>query len=142
MAPRAHHRGPDHRPALSPTGQPGPYQLQAAIHAVHSSASGTEDTDWVQIVHLYDQLLSIAPSRVVALNRAVAIAEVDSPETALALVDELDLDSYYLFHAIRADLLRRVGRTSDARLAYQEAIARTDNAIERDFLIGRRTQLG
>jgi RNA polymerase sigma-70 factor (ECF subfamily) len=93
-------------------------------------------------VHLYDQLLSIAPSRVVALNRAVAIAEVDSPETALALVDELDLDSYYLFHAIRADLLRRVGRTSDARLAYQEAIARTDNAIERDFLIGRRTQLG
>jgi RNA polymerase sigma-70 factor (ECF subfamily) len=122
-------------------GQPGPYQLQAAINAVHSAASGTGDTDWGQIVHLYDQLLSIAPSPVVALNRAVAVAEVDSPEAALVLVDGLDLGSYYLFHAIRADLLRRMGRTAESAVAYQEAIARTDNAIERDFLIGRRTQL-
>jgi RNA polymerase sigma-70 factor (ECF subfamily) len=123
-------------------GQPGPYQLQAAINAVHSSATGTADTDWAQIVHLYDQLLSIAPSPVVALNRAVAIAEVDSPETALALVDGLDLDSYYLFHAIRADLLRRIGRTPEAGVAYQAAIARADNAIERDFLTDRRAELG
>jgi RNA polymerase sigma-70 factor (ECF subfamily) len=122
-------------------GRPGPYQLQAAINAVHSSASGTEDTDWVQIVHLYDQLLSIDPSPVVALNRAVAIAEVDSPATALGLVDGLDLDSYYLFHAIRADLLRRIGRTPEAEKAYQDAIARADNGVERDFLIGRRAQL-
>jgi RNA polymerase sigma-70 factor (ECF subfamily) len=122
-------------------GQPGPYQVQAAINAVHSAAPSPAATDWVQVVQLYDQLLSIAPSPVVALNRAVAVAEVESPDAALALVDRLDLGSYYLFHAIRADLLRRLGRTPEAELAYQEAIARTDNAVERGFLMGRRASL-
>ena len=85
-------------------------------------------------MQLYDQLLSLAPSPVVALNRAVAVAEVEGPEAALALVDGLDLDGYHLFHAIRADLLRRLGRSAEAALAYEAAIARTDNAAERDFL--------
>ena len=90
--------------------QPGPYQIQAAINAVHSDAPVAAATDWGQIMRLYDQLLAVAPSPVVALNRAVAVAEVDGPAAALALVDGLDLDGYYLFHAIRADLLRRLGR--------------------------------
>ncbi len=114
--------------------QPGPYQIQAAIHAVHSDARDASGTDWPQIVRLYDQLIAIAPSPVVALNRAVAVAEVDGPRAALALVDALDLESYYLFHAIRADLLRRDGRPGDAALAYKAAIARTDNVRERAFL--------
>src|SRR5262249_8576281 len=87
--------------------EPGPYQLQAAINAVHSDAPSAEATDWRQIVALYDQHLAIAPSPVVALNRAVAVAEVEGPEAALALVEGLDLDGYRLYHAIRADLLRR-----------------------------------
>ena len=98
-------------------------------------------TDWRQILQLYDQLLSIAPGPVVALNRAVAVAEVEGPEAALALVDGLDLDGYHLFHAIRADLLRRLGRRPDAALAYTAAIARTDNARERDFLQRSREAL-
>jgi RNA polymerase sigma-70 factor, ECF subfamily len=110
--------------------QPGPYQIQAAINAVHSDAP----TDWSQILRLYDQLLAIAPSPVVALNRAVAVAEVDGPEAALAVVDGLDLDRYYLFHAIRADLLRRLGRDEEAVLAYDAAIGGTENASERAFL--------
>jgi RNA polymerase sigma-70 factor (ECF subfamily) len=114
--------------------RPGPYQIQAAINAVHSDASEASGTDWKQILLLYDQLMAIAPSPVVALNRAVALAEVDGPEAALAAVDILDFDSYYLFHAIRADLLRRAGRTSEAAQAYAVAIARTGNARERDFL--------
>jgi RNA polymerase sigma-70 factor (ECF subfamily) len=122
-------------------GQPGPYQLQAAINAVHSAAPGPAATDWEQIVRLYDQLLSISPSPVVALNRAVAVAEVESPEAALALVDGIDLNSYYLFHAIRADLLRRLGRSAEADMAYQEAIDRTGNAVERGFLMRRRASL-
>ena len=93
--------------------RPGPYQIQAAINAVHSDAPTAAATDWRQILQLYDQLLALAPSPIVALNRAVAVAEVDGPAAALALVDALDLDRYYLFHAIRADLLRRLGR--DAR---------------------------
>lgn len=121
--------------------QPGPYQIQAAINAVHSDAPTAAVTDWRQILQLYDQLLSIAPSPVVALNRAVALAEVEGPEAALTLVDTLDLDSYYLFHAIRADLLRRLGRTAEAALAYEAAIARTQNAAERDFLQRRRQGL-
>ena len=91
--------------------QPGPYQIQAAINAVHSDAPAAAATDWRQILQLYDQLLALAPSPVVALNRAVAVAEVEGPDAALALVDGLDLDGYHLFHAIRADLLRRLGRT-------------------------------
>ncbi len=114
--------------------EPGPYQIQAAINAVHSDARVAEETDWTQIVSLYDQMLAIAPSPIVALHRAVAVAEVVGPGPALGLVDALDLGSYYLFHAVRADLLRRLGRRSEAILAYAEATARTENATERDFL--------
>jgi RNA polymerase sigma-70 factor, ECF subfamily len=113
---------------------PGPYQIQAAINAVHSDAAAVADTDWRQILHLYDQLMALAPSPVVALNRAVAIAEVDGPEAALTLVEALDLDGYYLFHAIRADLLRRLGNDVAASEAYEAAIARADNAAERSYL--------
>lgn len=114
--------------------QPGPYQIQAAINAVHSDASAAADTDWRQILQLYDQLLALAPSPVVALHRAVAVAEIDGPDEALTLVNDLDLDRYYLTHAVRADLLRRLGRSAEAAAAYDAAIARTDNAVERDFL--------
>jgi len=123
-------------------GEPGPYQIQAAINAVHSDAQSAEDTDWAQILQLYDQLYALAPGPVVALHRAVAVAEVQDPETALALVDELALERYHLFHAIRADLLRRLGRDADAADAYEAAIARTENVVERRFLEGRLAQLG
>src|SRR5207253_2544475 len=106
--------------------------------AVHSDASTAAATDWAQILALYDQLLALAPSPVVALNRAVAVAEVEGPAAALALIEDLDLDGYYLFHAIRADLLRRLGCTDEAMLAYEAALARTDNAAERAFLERRR----
>jgi RNA polymerase sigma-70 factor (ECF subfamily) len=122
--------------------QPGPYQIQAAINAVHSDAPAAAATDWWQIRQLYDQLLSLAPSPVVALNRAVAVAEVEGPDAALTLVDGLDLDGYHLFHAIRADLLRRLGRNAEAALAYEAAIARAENATERDFLRRGRAALG
>ena len=121
--------------------QPGPYQIQAAINAVHSDAPAAADTDWGQILQLYDQLLRLAPTPVAALNRAVAVAEVDGPQVALAGLEQLDLDGYYLFHAIRADLLRRLGRDADAALAYDAAIARTANIAERDFLQRRRQAL-
>jgi RNA polymerase sigma-70 factor, ECF subfamily len=114
--------------------QPGPYQLQAAINAVHSDAPVAVATDWRQILQLYDRLLVLAASPVVTLNRAVAVAEVEGPAVALAIVDGLALRDYYLFHAIRADLLRRVGRKAEAVRAYQEAIGRTRNTAERDFL--------
>jgi RNA polymerase sigma-70 factor, ECF subfamily len=114
--------------------QPGPYQLQAAINAVHSDAPNTAATDWWQILQLYDQLLAIDPTPVVALNRAVAVAEVEGPAAALELVEALDLDGYYLFHGIRAGLLRRLGRNREAALAYSAAAERTENAAERDFL--------
>ncbi len=114
--------------------QPGPYQIQAAIQAVHSDAPTAAETDWSQIVQLYDQLLRFTPGPVVALHRAVAIAELDGPAAALPLVDALALDDYYLFHAVRADLLRRLGRVAEAELAYAAALAGTDNAAERTFL--------
>ena len=114
--------------------QPGPYQIQAAIQAVHSDAATAADTDWRQIVMLYDQLLAITPSPVAALNRAVAVAEIDGPEVALALADRIALEGFYLFHAIRADLLRRLGRDAEAARAYRAAIALNGNAAERDFL--------
>jgi RNA polymerase sigma-70 factor, ECF subfamily len=114
--------------------RPGPYQIQAAINAVHSDAPTAAATDWLQILQLYNQLLPLAPSPVVALNRAVAVAEVEGADAALALVNGLDLDQYYLFHAIRADLLRRLGRTLEAAVAYDAAIARSENAAERTFL--------
>jgi RNA polymerase sigma-70 factor, ECF subfamily len=122
--------------------QPGPYQIQAAINAVHSDARTAAATDWRQILQLYDQLLSFNPGPVVALNRAVAVAEVEGPEAALTLVDGLDLDDYHLFHAIRADLLRRLGRDAEAALAYEAAIALTENTAEREFLRGSRQALG
>ena len=120
---------------------PGPYQVQAAINAVHSVAPTAADTDWNQIVQLYDQLFAFIPTRVVALNRAVAVAEIDGPEVALVLVEDLDLDGYYLFHATRADLLSRLGRTGDATVAYDRALALTSNATERRFLQDRRDLL-
>ncbi len=116
-------------------GQPGPYQIQAAINAVHSDALVAAVTDWDQILQLYDQLLAVAPGPVVALNRAVAVAEVDGPAAALTLVDGLDLGGYYMFHAIRADLLRRLGQPAEADAAYELAIAQTGNATERAHLI-------
>ena len=121
--------------------QPGPYQLQAAINAVHSDAPTAAATDWLQILALYDQLIALSPSPVVALNRAVAVAEVEGPDAALRLVDALDLGGYHLFHAIRADLLRRLGRASEAAQAYEAAIACTDNAAERAFLERSRQAL-
>ena len=118
-------------------GRPGAYQIQAAIHAVHSDAPAAAVTDWGQILQLYDQLLVVAPGPVVALNRAVAVAEVQGPAAALTLVDGLDLDRYYLHHAIRADLLRRLGRPGEAAQAYSEALALTGNAAERAYLAAR-----
>jgi RNA polymerase sigma-70 factor (ECF subfamily) len=121
--------------------QPGPYQIQAAINAVHSDALTVADTEWRQILMLYNQLMAVAPTPVTALNRAVAVAEVEGPHTALTIVDGLDLERYYLFHAIRADLLRRLGRSSEAARAYEAAIERCDNTAEREFLQRRRAEL-
>jgi RNA polymerase sigma-70 factor (ECF subfamily) len=114
--------------------RPGPYQVQAAINAVHADAATAEQTDWPQILALYDQLLAMAPTSVVALNRAVAVAEVHGPAAALTLVDELDLAHYYAFHATRADLLRRLGRDSEAATAYARAATMAPTEAERDFL--------
>jgi RNA polymerase sigma-70 factor (ECF subfamily) len=114
--------------------QPGPYQLQAAIGAVHADAATAQATDWSQILALYDQLFAMAPTPVVALNRAVAIGEVHGPAPALALVDTLDLDNYYLFHATRADLLWRLGRQTEADAAYTRAATLAPTDAERRFL--------
>jgi RNA polymerase sigma-70 factor (ECF subfamily) len=121
--------------------QPGPYQVQAAINAVHSDARSAADTDWRQVVALYDQLLAMSPTPVVALNRAVAVAEVDGAATALALVDALDLGGYHLLHAIRADLLSRLGRDAEAAEAYDAAISAATNSAERVFLQRARKAL-
>jgi RNA polymerase sigma-70 factor (ECF subfamily) len=121
--------------------QPGPYQLQAAINAVHSDAAKPADTDWRQILALYGQLLALEPTPVVALNRAVALAEVEGPAAGLAAVEVLELGNYYLFHAVRADLLRRLGRDREALAAYRAAQERTDNDAERDFLEARARAL-
>jgi RNA polymerase sigma-70 factor (ECF subfamily) len=122
-------------------GMPGPYQIQAAINAVHSDATTAGDTRWDQILRLYDQLMSFTSTPVVALNRAVALAEVHGPHAALEVVDRLDLDTYHLFHATRADLLRRLGRNQDAAEAYDAALTLTSNAAERAFLEHRRRAL-
>ena len=122
-------------------GVPGPYQVQAAINAVHSDAASASDTDWKQILALYDQLMTIAPTPVVALNRAVAVAEVRGADAALAILDGLRLEGFPVFHAIRADLLRRLGRTAEALDEYASAIAHNENAAERAFLERRRAQL-
>jgi RNA polymerase sigma-70 factor (ECF subfamily) len=116
--------------------QPGPYQLQAAINAVHADAPTIAATDWAQIVALYDQLMRVAPTPVVALNRAVAIGEVEGAAAALALVDELDLDRYYAFHATRADLLQRLGRAGEATVAFERAAALAPTHAQREFFQG------
>jgi len=119
-------------------GQPGPFQIQAAIGAVHADAATAADTDWRQIVLLYDQLLVVAPTPVVALNRAVAVAEVDGPDAGLAAIDGLDLDTYPPFHISRAELLVRAGRPDDALAAYDRALDLVTNSAERRFLLERR----
>jgi RNA polymerase sigma-70 factor, ECF subfamily len=123
------------------TNQPGQYQLLAAVNAVHTDAPTAADTDWAQIATLYAQLYAVNPSPVVALNRAVAVAELDGPAVALAEVDRLDLTSYHAWHATRADLLRRLGRGAEARAAYDAAIAATANQAERAYLSRRRGTL-
>lgn len=121
--------------------RPGHYQLLAAINAVHTDARDARDTDWSQVVALYDQLSAVAPTPIVALNRAVAIAELDGPDVALAIIDTLALDRYHAWHAARADLLRRLGRSAEARSAYDAAIAATQNSAERAYLTRRRDHL-
>jgi RNA polymerase sigma-70 factor, ECF subfamily len=121
--------------------RPGPYQIQAAINAVHSDAATAADTDWSQIVALYDQLLALTPTPVVALNRAVAVAEVAGAQAGLELVDQLALDEYHVFHAVRAEFYKRLGRTAEAAAAYDAAIARTENAVERAFLQRQRSAI-
>jgi RNA polymerase sigma-70 factor, ECF subfamily len=121
--------------------RPGHYQLLAAINAVHTDAPTAADTDWAQVATLYTQLYAVSPTPVVALNRAVAVAELDGPEVALAEVDRLDLTSYQAWHATRADLLRRLGRSAEARAAYDAAIAATANEAERAYLSRRRGTL-
>jgi RNA polymerase sigma-70 factor (ECF subfamily) len=120
---------------------PGPYALMAAINAIHTAAPDVRDTDWARIASLYDRLYALMPSPIVALNRAVAVAEVDGPQVALALVEGLDLDGYHAWHATRADLLRRIGRSEEASAAYEDAIAATENEAERAYLSRRRAQL-
>ncbi len=121
--------------------RPGPYQLQAAINAVHSDAPHAAATDWAQIVALYDQLLTFTPTPVVELNRAVAVAELDGPEAGLELVSTLKLESYHLFHAVRAELLGRLGRVSEALSAYADALSLTENQAEIRFMDRRRAEL-
>ena len=121
--------------------RPGHYQLLAAINAVHTDAASASATDWGQVATLYDQLYAVTPTPIVALNRAVAVAELDGPEVALAEVDRLQLTTYHAWHATRADLLRRLGRSADARDAYDAAIAATDNDAERAYLTRRRGSL-
>jgi RNA polymerase sigma-70 factor (ECF subfamily) len=122
---------------------PGRYQILAAINAVHTSARDTRDTDWSQILALYDQLVCIDPSPIVALNRAITVAELDGPEVALAAVDQLDhrLAGYHAYHATRADLLRRLGRSRQSRAAYDKAIGLAGNTAETAYLTRRRDQL-
>ncbi|MGW2307206.1 RNA polymerase sigma factor [Actinomadura luteofluorescens] len=122
-------------------GRPGPYQIQAAVNAVHGDAADAEDTRWDQVLQLYDQLMTVAPSPVVALNRAVAVGEVQGAGAALELVERLQLGRYYLFHAVRADLLRRLGRDAEAAEAYGEAMRRTEDEAELAFLRRRRASV-
>ena len=123
---------------------PGRYQILAAINAVHTSARDVRDTDWAQIVALYDQLARLDPSPIVALNRAIAVAELDGPEVALAAVDRLEdsLAGYHAYHTTRAELLRRLGRGQESRAAYDRAIELAGNTAETAYLTRRRDQLG
>jgi RNA polymerase sigma-70 factor (ECF subfamily) len=121
--------------------QPGPYQLQAAINAVHTDAASATETDWWQILQLYEQLYAISPTPIIALNRAVAVAEVHGAAAGLAELDALDLPAYHLVHSTRADLLRRLGRAAEAADQYDRALALVTNAAERRFLEHRRRAL-
>ena len=121
--------------------RPGPYQIQAAIAAVHADAADTEETDWAQIVVLYDQLMAHTPTPVVQINRAIALAEVVGPEEALRAIEGLDLGNYYLYHATRGDLLGRLGRREEAKEALRLALELTANAPERELLMRRITAL-
>jgi RNA polymerase sigma-70 factor (ECF subfamily) len=123
---------------------PGRYQILAAINAVHASANHARDTDWTQVVALYDQLVRLDPSPIVALNRAIAVAELEGPEVALAAVDRLEdrLAGYHAYHATRADLLRRLRRYPESRAAYDKAIESTANSAELAYLTRRRDGLG
>lgn len=126
-------------------GGPGPFALQAAIAALHCQAARAEDTDWPQILRLYEQLERVQPSPVVSLNRAVAVAMVHGPQSALAIVNALsagDLESYHLLHAVRADFLRRLGSTEEAATSYRRALALVANDSERRFLERRLKQVG
>ena len=145
MGRRAGRRGPSAGAERLATGQaPGRYQILAAINAVHTSARDVCDTDWSQVVALYDQLLRLGPSPIVALNRAVAIAELDGPDVALGIVDRLqdELAGYHAYFAARADILRRLGRSEESRAAYDRAIALAGNTAETAYLTRRRDQLG
>ncbi|WP_460528887.1 RNA polymerase sigma factor [Flindersiella endophytica] len=132
------------RERLASGAAPGRYQILAAINAVHTSARDVRDTDWSQIVALYDQLVRIDPSPIVVLNRAVAVAELDGPDVALADIDRLEerLGGYHAYHAARADLLRRLGRSEESRAAYDRAIELAGNTAETAYLTRRRDQLG
>jgi RNA polymerase sigma-70 factor (ECF subfamily) len=121
--------------------RPGRYQLLAAISAVHTDAPSAADTDWAQVVALYDRLTRLDPSPIVALNRAVAVAELDGPAVALALVDRLPLAGYHAWHATRAELLRRLGRSGEAKAEYDAAMSATRNSAERAYLLRRRGEL-
>ncbi len=121
--------------------RPGRYQILAAINAVHTDAPTAPDTDWSQVLALYNQLTRLDPSPIVALNRAVAVAELDGPGVALALIDRLPLTGYHAWHATRADLLRRLGRSVEAKEAYHAAIAATQNSAERAYLNRKRGEL-
>jgi RNA polymerase sigma-70 factor (ECF subfamily) len=121
--------------------QPGPYQLQAAINAVHTDAASVAETDWRQILTLYDQLLALTPTPVVALNRAIAVGEVHGPRAALDLVERLDLPGYHAFHATRADMLRRLGRHAEAATAYDAAATLAPSTAERDHLTAQAAAL-
>lgn len=123
------------------TNRPGPYQVQAAINAVHTDALDASMTDWSQIVQLYDQLLALQPSPIAELNRAIAVAELDGPEVALSIVDRLDLTSYHAWHVARAELLRRLHRYDESRDAYDRALELTGNEAERAHLVRRRDSL-
>jgi len=120
---------------------PGRYQILAAINAVHTDARDARDTDWSQILALYDLLVRLDPTPIVRLNRAIAVAELDGPEVALAELDGLPLEDYHAFHAARADLLRRLGRSEESRAAYDRAIELAGNSAETAYLIRRRDQL-
>jgi RNA polymerase sigma-70 factor (ECF subfamily) len=123
---------------------PGRYQILAAINAVHTSARDVRDTDWSQVVDLYDQLVRLDPSPIIALNRAIAVAELDGPAVALAAVDRLEgsLAGYHAYHATRADLLRRLDRSQESRAAYDQAIELAGNTAETAYLTRRRDELG